>query len=213
MKVGILALGSHHERHGAALPLDTDAQIAEHIAREAAKRASAEFFGVLKSSYELPEINTGEHQSLEELEGEVREAVQEAKDEGFDAIVLVNAHGGNEKLSERLNAIEENLGMKIIFNTIICKLEGPHAGTGELSIGSVIGITDESKLEEHTNVGKHPEVGFAGLQEVREKYLWAEKHAREIEEFGVKIDKFLGEKILQCAIVDVINDVRELGTA
>lgn len=213
MKVGILALGSHSERHGAALPKDTDARIGEYIAREAVERSSAEFLGVLRSSYELPEINTGEHQSLDELEEELRKTLERAKASGFQGVVLANAHGGNEKLSERLSEIEADIKLKIILNTTICKLEGPHAGTGELSVGKIIGITDDSKLEEHANLEKYPEVGFAGLQKVREKYSWAENHAKEIREFGVKINEFLGGVILQCTIVDVVNDVRKLRAA
>ena len=60
-KVGILALGSHEERHGAALPPDTDAKLASHVALEAAKRTGVEFLGTLYSSYELPYIDTGRH--------------------------------------------------------------------------------------------------------------------------------------------------------
>ena len=35
-KIGIIALGSHLENHGPALPIDTDAKIASYIAFRAA---------------------------------------------------------------------------------------------------------------------------------------------------------------------------------
>lgn len=213
-KVGILALGSHEERHGAALPPDTDAKLASHVASEGAKRTGARYIGVLYSSYELPGIDTGRHQSLDQVFEELRKALLDAKRAlGISAAVLVNGHGGNEPLRERLLALEKELGMPIVFNNTLIELEGPHAATGELSMGAVIGIADVSKIVEQTNFERHPEVGFVGLKEARRRYAWAEQQAREVEKVGLRIDKFLGEKLLECAIVDVMNDIRELETS
>jgi len=211
MNVGVLAVGSHDEGHGAALPRDTDARIAEHIAREAARRTGTSFLGVLRSSYELPGIDTGDHQSLKELVDELKRELRKAKSSGVRTVVLVNAHGGNQKLREKLAEIQRELGMKVKFNGVITELEGQHAATGELSIGAAIGIADESKLKEHSNFERHPEVGFVGLKGARERYSWAEEHAQEVLKRGVRMDKFLGEKLLECAIADVINDISELG--
>lgn len=207
MRIGVFALGSHDERHGAALPPDTDARIAEHIAREAARKTGATFLGVLRSSYELPGINTGEHQSLEELVEELRGALGKSKGDGVQAVVLVNAHGGNQKLREKLDELEQELGMKVRFNTTITEIEGPHAATGELSIGAAIGITDESRLGEHSDFKCYPEVGFVGAKAVRKRYPWAEEHAREVLKRGVRVDRHLGIKLLERAISDVIKDI------
>lgn len=212
--VGILALGSHEERHGAALPLDTDAKLASYVAQEATKRAGAKFIGILYSSHELPGIDTGKHQPLEKVLEELRTVLHNAKSSlGVKAAVLVNGHGGNEPLREQLHALEEELGMRLIFNNTLIDLEGPHAATGELSMGAAVGIVDFPKMVEHADFARHPEVGFVGLREVRRRYDWAERQAREVEKSGVRVDKFLGEKLLECAIVDVINEVQELAAA
>jgi 2-amino-5-formylamino-6-ribosylaminopyrimidin-4(3H)-one 5'-monophosphate deformylase len=209
-KIGLLALGSHEERHGAALPPDTDAKIASHIALEAAKQTGARFLGVLRSSYELPGIDTGRHQTLEQVMDELRTALLSAKKLGIDAVVLVNAHGGNEVLREHLQEVEKKIGLRLVFNSKIIELEGPHAATGELSIGAAIGITDLSKLAEHTDFKHHPEVGFVGLKEARKRYAWAEQHAKQVSGQGVRVDESLGKKLIESAISDVVDDVRKL---
>lgn len=210
-EVGILALGSLEERHGAALPPDTDARLASHVALEASKRTGVEFLGVLRSSYEFPGISTGHHQSLEEVVGELRRRLEDAKrSKSIRAAVLVNAHGGNEPLREYMRELEGELGMRLIFNNTLIELEGPHAATGELSAGAVIGITDLSKIAEHADFKRFPEVGFVGMREVRERYDWAERGAREVERDGIRVDESLGEKLIERAVADVVGDVRRL---
>jgi len=211
-KIGILALGSHEERHGAALPPDTDAKLASHVALEAAKRIGAKFLGVLYRSYELPGIDTGHHHTLDEILEELRTVLLQAKSSlDVRAVVLVNGHGGNIPLRERLPAIEAELKVRLIFNNTLIDLEGPHAGTEELSMGAAIGIADESKVAEHCDFSRYPEVGFVGLQEARRRYEWAERHAREVESGGVRADRELGRRLLERAIVSVVNDVKKLG--
>ncbi len=94
MKTGIFALGSHQEGHGAALPPDTDAKIAEYMAERTSEETGAEFLETLESAHEIPKINTGNHQPLKVLVEELKDKVQKAKSEGFEGIVVVNAHGG-----------------------------------------------------------------------------------------------------------------------
>lgn len=208
--IGILALGSHEERHGAALPLDTDARLAEYIAKEAVKRTGARFLGVLKSSYELPEIDTGCHQPLDQVINELRTTLKGAKNAGIKAVVLLNAHGGNEALRDRLSSLEREVRIRAVFNNFLIEHEGPHAATGELSMGAVIGITDESRLAEHTDFSRYPEVGFVGLKAARERYAWVEAGARQVSEQGVRIDKAFGAKLLEESISAVVKDVHEL---
>jgi 2-amino-5-formylamino-6-ribosylaminopyrimidin-4(3H)-one 5'-monophosphate deformylase len=210
-KIGILALGSHEERHGAALPPDTDAKLASHVALEAAKQTGARFLGVLYRSYELPGIDTGHHHTIEEVLEELHTVLLHAKSTlGIEVVVLVNGHGGNIPLREQLPAIEVELKMRLIFNNTLIDLEGPHAGTEELSMGAAIGIADTSKSKEHTDFMRHPEVGFVGLKEARRLYEWAERHALHIERTGIRVDLALGKKLLERAVVDVVNDIRGL---
>lgn len=203
-------MGSHEEAHGAALPPDTDARIAEYIAREVAERTDSEFLGVMDSAHEFPEIDTGNHQPMEKVVKELRRAVEEAKSKGFDGLVIVNAHGGNQNLKYHLKKVEGEIGLSILMDSTICQIEGPHAGSGELSVGSVIGITDESKLDEHADLEKNPEVGFVGFEKPRKKYEWAERHAREVIEHDIEVDEELGENLLDYAIEAAFDKVRKL---
>lgn len=206
----MLALGSHEERHGAALPPDTDAKIASHVALEAARRTGVKFLGVIYRSYELPGIDTGHHHALEEVLEELRVALLQAKSAlGIRAVVIVNGHGGNTPLRERLPAIEAELGVRLVFNNTIIDLEGPHAATEELSMGAAIGIADESRVAEHTDFSRYPEVGFVGLLEARKRYEWAERQAREVEVGGVRADSELGRRLLERAVMSVVNDVKK----
>lgn len=209
--VGILAIGSHEERHGAALPIDTDAKLATHVAVEAANHTGARFLGVLWSSYELPGIDTGRHQTLEQVIEELCGTLRKAKKTlGINAVVLVNGHGGNNILREHIGKIERKINLRLVLNTKLLELEGPHAGTAELSMASAIGIADTSKLAEHTDFKRYPEVGFAGLKEAQKRYPWAKQHAQEVKDQGVRIDKRLGAKLLKRAISDAIENVRIL---
>ncbi|MEM2192273.1 MAG: 2-amino-5-formylamino-6-ribosylaminopyrimidin-4(3H)-one 5'-monophosphate deformylase [Candidatus Hadarchaeales archaeon] len=196
---------------GASLPQDIDAKLASYVAQEAARKTGAKFLGVIYSSYELPGIDTGEHHPMEVVLEELSSALWDAKQIlGIKAAVIVNGHGGNNPVKEKLPAIEKKLGIKLVFNSTLVELEGPHAATGELSMGLAIGVTNTSKLPEHTNFSLYPEVGFVGLEEAKRKYRWAEEQAKEVQKFGIKVSHFVGEKLLQCAVADVINDIKEI---
>ena len=62
-KIGIIALGSHLENHGPALPIDTDAKIASYIAFRAALESGAKFLGVIYPAHKINEIHHGIHVS------------------------------------------------------------------------------------------------------------------------------------------------------
>lgn len=212
MKLGVLALGSVNEKHGAILPPDTDLRLATYVAQEISKRVEATFIGSVASSCEYPEIKTGEHQSVETVLNDLEEVLRKAKDiGGMNTILIVNGHGGNNLLKSKLQHLERNLGINVIFCDSLLKLEGPHAWSGEVSAGLWLGFADTGRISDHVDFKKHPEVGFVGLKEARIKYPWVEKMAREVEEEELRMSKLLGKVIIECAIRDTIQTVEELG--
>ncbi len=210
-QIGILALGSHLENHGPALPIDTDAKIASYVALEASLITGAKFLGILYAATEYPFIPHGLHMNVEELvEQRLKPTLNSAKKSlNLKQIVLVNGHGGNVQIIEYLDKIEQDLELEIVFNNHLVKIEGPHASSGELSIGSILGITNTSKLEESCDLAKYPEVGMCGFKEAREKDEGIEKGAQLVEEKGTSMDPNLGRALLDEAVKDVVKDVKK----
>ncbi len=85
------------EKHGAHLPLGTDV----YLAREYALRAANEEYVVVFPSYYFSQINEARHQpgtisySPELIWKVLQETLDELNRNGFDKIILVNGHGGN----------------------------------------------------------------------------------------------------------------------
>lgn len=211
-KVGLLALGSHLENHGAALPIDTDSKIAAYLALQAALRTGAKYLGILYAASEYSYVKHGKHMTPPDLvEKRLAPTLKAAKKcLDLDMVVLVNGHGGNVPVKNHLNELENKLRLKIVFNNKIVEIEGPHAGTGELSMGAVLGFLDETRLDEHCQFDRYPEVGMVGLQEARRESEGIDSGAREVLNSGVCVDEELGEQLLEIAIEDIIEDVIKL---
>ena len=210
-KIGIIALGSHLENHGPALPIDTDAKIGAHIAFQSSLRCGAKFLGIIFPAYELDEIDHGIHVSLDTLKENVIETLNSAKEFlNIEKVVIVNAHGGNIPLMAELWDIEDKTGLSITFNNKVISSEGPHGGSGELSMAKVLGIIDETKLEHQADVDKYIEVGLHGFKEARRNDPNIEQGARDVEENGVYVDEEYGHRLFNLAINSVIFDVEKL---
>ena len=211
-KIGLLALGSHLENHGAALPIDTDSKIAAYLALQASLRTGAKYLGILYDATEYSYVKHGKHVSPESLvERRLKPTLHAAKTcLDLERVVLVNGHGGNVPVQDYLESLEDELDLKILFNNKIVEIEGPHAGTGELSMGAVLGIVDEKKLDEHCHFDQYPEVGMVGLKEARKKSEGIDAGARELLNTGVCVDEELGEELLETAIEDIIKDIIDL---
>lgn len=112
-KTCILPIGVF-EKHGPHLPLGTDL----YTAREFALRASAKEYTVVYPWYYFSQINEARHQpgTIAYTPGLIWKILQETLDElarnGFEKIIIVNGHGGNNaflnffgmaQLSERRN--------------------------------------------------------------------------------------------------------------
>jgi 2-amino-5-formylamino-6-ribosylaminopyrimidin-4(3H)-one 5'-monophosphate deformylase len=210
--VGVLALGSHLENHGAALPIDTDAKIASHLALQAALKTGAKYLGILYTATEYDYVKHGRHVTIEALvENNLKLTLQNAKKNlKLEKIVLVNAHGGNDPVKNYLKQLEKELKLEIVFNNKIVEIEGAHAGTGELSIGAILGIVDADRLDEHCHFEEYPEVGMVGLKEAREASEGINREAQEMEITGACVDLEQGEYLLEIAIEDIIGDIIKL---
>ena len=209
--VGVIALGSHLENHGPALPIDTDAKIAAHIAFQASLMTGAKFLGIIFPAYELDTIDHGVHVSLEELKENVINTLNSAKKYlNVDRVVIVNAHGGNIPLVTELWDIEDKTDMAIVFNNKVISSEGPHGGSGELSMAKVLGIVNEDEIENQANVHEYEEVGLHGFAQARKDDPNIDEGARDVEENGVYIDEEYGERLFNLSINTVILDIEKL---
>lgn len=210
-KIGIIALGSHLENHGPALPIDTDAKIGAHIAFQSSLETGAKFLGIIFPAYELDTIDHGIHVSLDELKNNVISTLNQAKKYlDIEKVIIVNAHGGNIPLVSELWDIEDQTGLAIIFNNKVISSEGPHGGSGELSMAKVLGIVNEDEVINQANVDEYEEVGLHGFTQARRDDPNIEEGARDVEENGVYIDEDYGHRLFNLAISSVILDVEKL---
>lgn len=210
-KIGIIALGSHLENHGPALPIDTDAKIGAHIAFQSSLHTGAKFLGIIFPAYELDTIDHGKHVSLETLKENVIKTLNDAKKFlDIEKVVIVNAHGGNIPLMAELWDIEDKTDLSILFNNKVISSEGPHGGSGELSMAKVLGIINEEEVINQANINEYEEVGLYGFKQARQDDPNIEKGARDIEENGVYVDEEYGEMLFNLAINSVILDIEKL---
>jgi len=211
-KIGIIALGSHLENHGPALPIDTDAKIAAYIAFHASLESGAKFLGIIYPAHEIEEINHGIHYSLEELVSNITKTLKSAKKYlKIENAIIVNAHGGNLPLAPYLDKIEKETFLDIIvLNNTIIENEGPHGGSGEISMGKVLGILDEEELVNQTNLEIYGEVGLSQFKQARKNDFSIEEGALDIEKNGVYLDINYGKQLLNLAINSVLLDVEKL---
>ncbi|MBQ6099978.1 2-amino-5-formylamino-6-ribosylaminopyrimidin-4(3H)-one 5'-monophosphate deformylase [Methanobrevibacter sp.] len=210
-KIGIIALGSHLENHGPALPIDTDAKIGAHIAFQSSLLTGAKFLGIIFPAYELDTIDHGVHVSLEVLKENVISTLNSAKKFlDIEKVVIVNAHGGNIPLVAELWDIEDKTGISIIFNNKVISSEGPHGGSGELSMAKVLGIINENEIDKQANVNEYEEVGLHGFTQARKDDPNIEEGAIDVEENGVYVDEEYGHRLFNLAINSVLLDVEKL---
>lgn len=211
-QIGIIALGSHRENHGTALPIDTDSKIAANVALNVATKTGATFLGIFYGATEYDFVKHGIHLKKDDLiNNQIIPQLINAKELlGISKVIIVNGHGGNNLIINEIDKISEKTGLKIIFNNSIIEKEGPHACTGELSMGKVLGFLDESRIKEHGNFIKNPEVGMVGLKSARENEPIIDQEAKFIEENGFKIDEKFGKQLLDNAEKKIINDIKSL---
>ena len=204
-EIGIIALGSFLENHGPVLPIDTDAKIASYIGLMASLRTGAKFLGVVLPSTEYPYVKHGIHNKAEEVVEYLRFVLSWSKRLGIKKVLIVNCHGGNTLISKYLGDLERELKLKIVMKNFTFI----HAASEEVSLGSVIGIAREKKIEDH-HYTRYPEIGMVGLKEARESNKLIDRDAKVVERYGVKIDRELGEEILNRSIEECVECIRKL---
>lgn len=211
-QIGIIALGSHRENHGSALPIDTDSKIAANVALNVATKTGATFLGIFYGATEYDYVKHGIHLKKEDLINNqiIPQLLNAKKLLNISKVIIVNGHGGNNLIINEIKDISNKTGLKIVFNNSIIEKEGPHACTGELSMGKVLGFVDEEKIIEHGNFDKNPEVGMVGLKLARENEPIIDEEARFIEKNGFKIDEDIGRKLLDDAEKNIIEIVKSL---
>lgn len=210
-KIGIIGLGSHLENHGPALPIDTDAKIASYIALKASLESGAKFLGVIYPAHEIEEIDHGIHFSLEEVSNSLIKTLKSAKKYlNIKKVIIVNAHGGNIPLFQCMDIIEEKTHLNILFNNKIIETEGPHGGSGELSMGKILGILDEDEIINQTNLKKYGEVGLFQFEKARKNDPKIEEGAFEIENQGVYVDDTYGKQLFNLVINSILLDIEKL---
>ena len=210
-KVGVLALGSHLENHGPALPIDTDAKIASYIGLTASLNSGAKFLGVVLPSYEIPTINHGIHQELTDVAYEITKTLKSAKKYlGINSCVIVNGHGGNLDLYTLQEKIENKSNVITQINNSIVENEGAHAGSGEISMGKIIGITNEEEIKNQSDTNLYGEVGLTEFTQAREDDPGIEKGARDVEENGIYLDEVYGQQLINLCVNSVLFDIEKL---
>ena len=211
-QIGIIALGSHRENHGSVLPIDTDSKIAANVALNVATKTGATFLGIFYGATEYDFVRHGIHLKKDDLiENHIIPQLINAKQLlDISKVIIVNGHGGNNLIIDEIDYISNKTGLEVIFNNSIIEKEGPHACTGELSMGKVLGITDESKIKEHGNFNKHPEVGMVGLKLARENEPIIDQEAQFIEENGFEINEEFGRQLIEYAESSIVQDIKSL---
>lgn len=211
-EIGLIALGSHRENHGSALPIDTDSKIAANVTLNVATKTGATFLGIFYAATEYDYVKHGQHLKKDELiNSQIIPQLNNAKQMlNIKKVIIVNGHGGNNLLLNEIEDISKKTGLQIIFNNSIIENEGPHACTGELSMGKILGFVDETRLEEHGDFNKNPEVGMVGLKLARENEPIIDKEATIIEKEGFHIDEKFGQKLLDNAEKKIIEDIKLL---
>ena len=211
-RIGVIALGSHRENHGTSLPIDTDSKIAANVTLKVATDTGATYLGIFYAATEYAYVKHGWHLNKDELlYSQIIPQLNNARKLlDLDSVVIVNGHGGNNLIKDDIGVIEKKCNLNVIFNNSIIENEGPHACTGELSMGKVLGIVDEDSLDSHQDYVKNPEVAMIGLREARLNNKIIDREAAYIETHGMKIDEKLGEKLLRDAYNSIVCDIEKL---
>jgi creatinine amidohydrolase len=220
-KTCILPIGVF-EKHGPHLPLGTDL----YIAREYALRAAAKEYTVVFPWYYFSQINEAKHQpgtiaySPELIWKILQETLNELARNGFDKIIIVNGHGGNNaflnffgmaQLSERrsysLYWFQPTDDPEIVKKAEELTQHDPfnaHAGNEESSVLEAI-VPDLSHLDRAGQQSGVDQERLKNLSNVYTGIWWYAKFPNHYGGDGTKANAKAGELLINSTVDQLVR--------
>jgi creatinine amidohydrolase len=225
-KTIILPIGVF-EKHGAHLPLGTDL----YIAREMALRAAKQEYTVVFPSYYFSQINEARHQpgtisySPELIWKVLQETLDELSRNGFEKIIIVNGHGGNNaflnyfgmaQLSERrdyaLYLFQSTYPQDILRQVEALTMHDQydqHGGNRETSIAKAVVPhlvhTDRSAQQSGIDLNR-----LNNLPNVYSGIWWYARYPNHYSGDGSKASAEAGELLLNAVVEQLIKSIRDI---
>lgn len=225
-KTCILPIGVF-EKHGPHLPLGTDL----FIAREYALRAAAEEYTVVFPWYYFSQINEAKHQpgtiaySPELIWKILQETLNELARNGFDKIIIVNGHGGNNaflnffgmaQLSERrsysLYWFQPTDDPEVIKKAEELTQHDPfnaHAGNEESSVLKAI-VPDLAHLDRAGQQSGVDQERMKNLTNVYTGIWWYAKYPNHYGGDGTKANAKAGELLINSTVEQLVKLIQSV---
>lgn len=225
-KTCILPIGVF-EKHGPHLPLGTDL----YIAREYALRAAAKEYTVVFPWYYFSQINEAKHQpgtiaySPELIWKILQETLNELARNGFDKIIIVNGHGGNNaflnffgmaQLSERrsysLYWFQPTDDPEVIKKAEELTQHDPfnaHAGNEESSVLKAI-VPDLAHLDRASQQSGVDQERLKNLNNVYTGIWWYAKFPNHYGGDGTRANAKAGELLINSTVDQLVRMIQQV---
>ncbi len=225
-KTCILPIGVF-EKHGPHLPLGTDL----YIAREYALRAAAKEYTVVFPWYYFSQINEAKHQpgtiaySPELIWKILQETLNELARNGFDKIIIVNGHGGNNaflnffgmaQLSERRSYsfywFQPTGDPEVIKKAEELTQHDPfnaHAGNEESSVLEAI-VPDLAHLDRASQQSGVDQERLKNLNNVYTGIWWYAKFPNHYGGDGTRANAKAGELLINSTVDQLVRMIQQV---
>ena len=225
-KTVILPIGVF-EKHGPHMPLGTDL----YTAREIALRAAEKEYTVVFPWYYFSQINEARHQpgtiaySPELIWNVLQETLDELNRNGFDKIIIINGHGGNNsflnyfgmsQLSKKrdysLYWYQVSYDREVLDKAEALTQHDPydqHAGNRETSM--VKAIVPDLVFPEKADQQSGKDLDrLNNLNHVFTGIWWYAQYPNHYSGDGSKANKEAGELILNSVVDQFVNTIKEI---
>lgn len=225
-KTVILPIGVF-EKHGPHMPLGTDL----YTAREIALRAAEKEYTVVFPWYYFSQINEARHQpgtiaySPELIWNVLQETLDELNRNGFDKIIIINGHGGNNsflnyfgmsQLSKKrdysLYWYQVSYDREVLDKAEALTQHDPydqHAGNRETSM--VKAIVPDLVFPEKADQQSGKDLDrLNNLKHVFTGIWWYAQYPNHYSGDGLKANKEAGELILNSVVDQFVNTIKEI---